>query len=154
MAKSRSRTQQEDFIIAGNSSRMRFTLDLVLTLFFWMYTFLVIFYFAASLFAIDNELSQLLHTTFNTTNRDAVFLLAIGTILFIIFYFALHTNRIYNKKRFGNKKRRVYPQNVTLAELTALGLMDEQEILQLQQKDYIVFEKNPIISLEREKQLE
>lgn len=153
MAQSRPRTQ-EDFIIAGNSSRLRFALDLVLTLFFWLYTFLVVFYFATSLFAIENELSRLLHTTFNTTNRDAILLLAIGTGLFIIFYLALHTNRLYNKKRFGTKKRRVYPADVTLTELTGLGLMKEQEILRLQEEDYVVFEQNPIISLKKEKELE
>lgn len=153
MAQSRPRTQ-EDFIIAGNSSRMRFALDLVMTLFFWLYTFLVVFYFVASVFAIENDLSRLLHATFNTTNRDAILLLAIGTGLFIIFYLALHTNRLYNKKRFGTKKRRVYPAAITLAELTALGLMEEQEILRLQQENYIVFEHNPIISLKKEKELE
>lgn len=152
MAQSRPRTQ-EDFIIAGNSSRGRLVLDVAMTLFFWVYTFLVVFYFATALLGIENNLTQLLHTTFNTTSRDALLLLAIGAILFFTFYLALHTNRLYNKKRFGTKKRRVYPAPVTLAELSELGLMEQDEISRMQQLDYIVFEKNPIISLKEEKEL-
>ncbi|WP_033541401.1 hypothetical protein [Planococcus sp. CAU13] len=152
MAKSRPRTQEE-FIIAGNSSRVRFVFDVILTLTFWVYTFLVIYYFAASLLGIDNGLSRLLHATFNTTSRDAKLLLLIGIILFFIFYFTLRINRVYNQKRFGNKKRRIYPASVTLEELSELGLMDLEEIRKLQQRDYIVFEKNPIISLKREKEM-
>ena len=152
MAQSRPRTQ-EDFIIAGNSSPVRLVVDIVLTLFFWVYTFLVVFYFTTAILGIENNLTQLLHNTFNTTSRDAVLLLVIGAILFFTFYLALHTNRLYNKKRFGTKKRRVYPAPVTLVELSELGLMEQEEISRLQQMDYIVFEKNPLISLKEEKEL-
>ena len=151
MEQSRPRLK-ENVIIEGNRSKLRFVLDLIMTLFFWCYTLIVMTFILSASFGYSNSLTRVLNSAFKTTNDQVRLLFLFGLILFISFYMLLSINRIYNKKRFGSLARRTYPTNVTNKDLTTLQLMNDKTIEKLQAADYIVFEKNPIVSLEEEKE--
>ena len=151
MEQSRSRTK-EIVIIEDNRSNLRFVIDIIITLFFWCYTLNVMTFILSSSFGYSNSLTRVLNSAFKTTNDQVRLLFLFGLILFISFYMLLSINRIYNKKRFGSLARRTYPTNVTNKDLTTLQLMNDETIEKLQAADYIVFEKNPIVSLEEEKE--
>ena len=150
MEQSRQRSEEE-LIIVGNRSTFRFIFDVILTLFFWVYSLLVIAFFVSAMVGYSNSFSRILNMSFNTTNSQVRILLLIGVIFFCSFYVLLRTNRYYNKKRFGSLARRTYPKPVTNQDLNKLELMDEETIKRLQSEDYITFEENPIISLKKEK---
>lgn len=150
MEQSRQRSE-EDVIIVGNRSNLRFIVDVILTLFFWAYSILVIAFFVSAIVGYSNPFSRILNMSFKTTNSQVRILLLIGVIFFCSFYLLLRINRFYNKKRFGSLARRNYPTPVTNQDLNALELMNEETIERLQTEDYIIFEENPIISLKKEK---
>jgi len=151
MEQSRPRTK-EIVIIEGNRSNLRFVLDIIMTLFFWCYTFIVMIFILSASFGYSNSITRVLNSAFKTTNGQVGLLFLFGLILFIVFYILLSMNRIYNKKRFGSLARRTYPTNVTNQDLSNLQLMKDENIDKLQTADYIVFTKNPIVSLEEEKE--
>ena len=152
MEQSRSRLK-ENVIIEDNRSYVRFFLDIIMTLFFWCYTFIVMIFILSASFGYSNSITRVLNSAFKTTNGQVRLLFLFGLVLFISFYFLLSMNRIYNKKRFGSLARRTYPTNVTNTDLSNLQLMNPENIEKLQAADYIVFEKNPIVSLEEQKEL-
>ncbi|RLQ86685.1 poly-beta-1,6-N-acetyl-D-glucosamine biosynthesis protein PgaD [Planomicrobium sp. Y74] len=152
MAQPRPRHEEENFLITGNRSWFRACIDLLFTLFFWGYSLVVVIFFLSATFGFNNGLTRIVNASFNTINSDIRNLVILGLAIFIVFYVILYMNRLYNKKRFGNLKRRSYPTAVSISELEALGLMDNETIAQLQREDYVVFEKNPIIPLSSEKQ--
>lgn len=143
---------KEIVIIEDNRSNLRFVIDIIITLFFWCYTLIVMIFILSSSLGFSNPLTRVLNSTFKTTNDQVRLLFLFGLILFFSFYILLSINRIYNKKRFGSLARRTYPINVTNKDLSNLQLMNDENIENLQTSDYIVFEKNPIISLEEEKE--
>lgn len=142
---------KEIVIIDGNRSNLRFFIDIIITLFFWCYTLIVMIFILSASFGFSNPLTRVLNSSFNTTNGQVQLLSLFGLILFITFYLLFCVNRFYNKKRFGSLTRRTYPENVTNDDLMSLQLMDKENIEKLQTTDYIVFAENPIISLEEEK---
>jgi hypothetical protein len=142
---------KEKPIIIGNQSKLRFSFDVFLTLFFWGYSVVIIVFFASATFGLDNAVTETLHSSFNSTNNEIRLLILIALVMFTCFYLLLSMNRIYNKKRFGILKRRIYPTDVTIDDLKELNLMDIETIHQLQKMNYIIFEENPIVSLETEK---
>lgn len=150
MEQSRQRVE-EKLIITGNRSTWRFITDVTLTLFFWAYTLLVITFFLSSILGVNTPLTRILNLSFNTTNSQVRVLILIGLIVFICFYALLSVNRFYNKKRFGSLNRRTYPPAVTRDELISLQLIDSDTINLLQKENYIVFEENPIISLDKKR---
>ena len=150
MEQSRSGSE-EKLIIVGNSSVGRLFFDIVMTLFFWIYTLVVIFYFASAIVDYNNPLSRLLSSSFKITNIEIRILILTAVNLFITFYVTLSINRIYNRRRFGSLARRIYPPEVTRNDLIALQLVDAETIEKLQTQSYLVFEENPVISLEEGK---
>jgi len=152
MEQSRSRLK-ENVIIEDNRSNLRFFLDIIMTLFFWCYTIIVMIFILSASFGYSNSITRVLNSAFKTTNGQVRLLFVFGFVLFISFYFLLSMNRIYNKKRFGSLARRTYPTNVTNKDLSNLQFMNAENIEKLQAADYIVFEKNPIVSLEEQKEL-
>ncbi|WP_065524670.1 hypothetical protein [Planococcus versutus] len=152
MVKSRSRSK-EIMIISGNRSNFRFVTDLLITLFFWVYTVIVIIFILSATTGFSNVVTRTLNTTFKTTNSEVQAVILFGFIVFIVIYLLLFINRLYNKKRFGKLTRRTYPEVVTQRELIALQLMSVKNIKKLE-SNYVIFEKNPIISLEEEKKHE
>ena len=142
---------KEIVIIDGNRSNLRFVIDIIITLFFWCYTLIVIIFILSASSGFSNPLTRVLNSSFKSTNGQVQLLSLFGLILFITFYLLFSVNRFYNKKRFGSLTRRTYPKNVTNDDLMSLQLMDEENIEKLQTTDYIVFAENPIISLEDEK---
>ncbi|WP_404466951.1 hypothetical protein [Planococcus rifietoensis] len=152
MVKSRSRSK-ETMIISGNRSNLRFVSDLLITLFFWGYTIIVMIFILSATTGISNGVTRTLNTTFKTTNSEVQAVIGFGFTMFIVIYLLLFTNHLYNKKRFGQLTRRTYPKMVTERDLLSLQLMSVENIEKLQ-SNYVVFEKNPIISLEEEKQHE
>jgi poly-beta-1,6-N-acetyl-D-glucosamine biosynthesis protein PgaD len=151
MEQSRPRTK-EIVIIEDNRSNLRFVLDIIMTLFFWCYSFIVMIFILSASFGYSNSITRVLNSAFKTTNGQVRLLFLFGLILFIIFYILLSMNRIYNKKRFGSLTRRIYPSDVTNKDLNNLQLMNDENIKKLQTSDYIVYDKNPIVSLEEEKE--
>ena len=151
MEQSRSRLK-ENVIIEDNRSNLRFFLDIIMTLFFWCYTIIVMIFILSASFGYSNSITRVLNSAFKTTNGQVRLLFVFGFVLFISFYFLLSMNRIYNKKRFGSLARRTYPTNVTNKDLSNLQLMNAENIEKLQTADYIVFQKNPIVSIEEEKE--
>ncbi len=151
MEQSRSRTK-EIVIIEDNRSNLRFVIDIIITLFFWCYTLIVIIFILSSSLGFSNPLTRVLNSTFKTTNDQVRLLFLFGLILFMSFYILLSINRIYNIKRFGSLARRTYPTNVTNKDLSNLQLMNDENIEKLQTSNYIVYDKNPIVSLEEEKE--
>lgn len=142
---------KEKPIIIGNQSKLRFSFDVFLTMFFWGYSAAIILFFISATIGFDNAVTTTFHSSFNSTNNDIRLLVFIAFIMFISFYILLSMNRIYNKRRFGVLKRRIYPMDVTINDLKELNLMDMDTITKLQKMDYIVFDENPIVSLESEK---
>ncbi|ANU28314.2 hypothetical protein I858_015085 [Planococcus versutus] len=140
-------------IISGNRSNFRFVTDLLITLFFWVYTVIVIIFILSATTGFSNVVTRTLNTTFKTTNSEVQAVILFGFIVFIVIYLLLFINRLYNKKRFGKLTRRTYPEVVTQRELIALQLMSVKNIKKLE-SNYVIFEKNPIISLEEEKKHE
>lgn len=151
MAQSRPRFEEETFIIDGNRSVLHTCIDFVLTLFFWLYSLLVIVFFASATFGFSNSLTRIINASFNTTNQDIRGLVLLAFSFFLVFYAVLRLNRLYNMKKFGSLTRRIYPTATTNAELESLGLMDITAIEKLQNEDYAVFKENPIVPLERRK---
>ncbi|AUD13228.1 MULTISPECIES: hypothetical protein [unclassified Planococcus (in: firmicutes)] len=149
MVKSRSRSK-EIMIISGNRSNFRFVADLLITLFFWVYTVIVMIFILSATTGFSNIVTRTLNTTFKTTNSEVQAVILFGFIVFIVLYLVLFINRLYNKKRFGKLTRRTYPETVTERDLLSLQLMSVENIEKLQ-SNYVVFERNPIISLEEEK---
>lgn len=149
MVKSRSRSK-EIMIISGNRSNFRFVADLLITLFFWVYTVIVMIFILSATTGFSNIVTRTLNTTFKTTNSEVQAVILFGFLTFCIIYLLLFINRIYNKKRFGKLTRRTYPETVTERDLLSLQLMSVENIEKLQ-SNYVVFERNPIISLEEEK---
>ncbi|MFP3323297.1 hypothetical protein R0K05_09310 [Planococcus sp. SIMBA_160] len=152
MVKSRSRSK-EIMIISGNRSNLRFLSDLLITLFFWGYTIIVMIFILSATTGINNGVTRTLNTTFKTTNSEVQAVILFGFTIFIVIYLLLFTNHLYNQKRFGHLTRRTYPKTVTEHDLLSLQLMSAENIEKLQ-NNYMVFERNPIISLEEEKQHE
>lgn len=150
MAQSGPRHQEESFIIAGNRSWFRAFVDLLFTLFFWYYSFVVVFFILSATVGWSNSLTQVLNASFNTVNSDIRNLVFLAFFLFLVLYGSLNLNRLYNKKKFGSLTRRTYPEPVSNAELAALGLMDLETIENIQREDYTIFESNPITPLRGE----
>lgn len=140
-------------IISGNRSNFRFVIDILITLFFWVYTLIVVFFILSATTGFSNIVTRTLNNAFKTTNSEIQAVILFGFVTFCIIYLLLLINRLYNKKRFGKLTRRTYPEVVTERDLMALQLMTTENMEKLQ-SNYVVFEKNPIISLEEEKKHE
>lgn len=151
MAQSRPRHEEEIFLIAGNRSWLHACIDFIFTLFFWLYSSLVVLYFFSATFGFNNSLTKTLNASFNTINQDIRNLVLTALVIFFVFYALLSVNRFYNKKRFGSLKRRSYPLPASIDELEALKLMELEHIEKLQSEDYCVFDTNPIAPLGNEK---
>lgn len=151
MAQSRSRHEEESFLIAGNRSWFHACVDFIFTLFFWVYSLTVVLFFLSATFGFTNPLTRTLNTSFNTINQDIRHLVILAIGMFLLFYVALYINRSYNKQKFGTLHRRSYPTPANNTELESLGLMDIEAIEKLQREDYAVFDANPITSLKDEK---
>ncbi|AIY06631.1 hypothetical protein Plano_2666 [Planococcus sp. PAMC 21323] len=149
MVESRSRSK-EIMIISGNRSNFRFVTDLLFTLLFWVYTIIVMIFILSATTGFSNVVTRTLNTAFKTTNSEVQAVILFGFVIFIVIYLLLFINRLYNKKRFGKLTRRSYPESVTGRDLISLQLMSAENIEKLQ-SNYVVFERNPIISLEEEK---
>ena len=143
--------RQENIIINGQSPLWRLMIDVLLTCFFWIYSLLIATFFISAAFNFNNAVTRLMNDSFNTDNGDIRLLLLIAAGIFILFSISLSLNRIYNIKRFGSLKRRTYPRSTSMEELVGLNLVDEATIWQLQENNYIIFEKNPIVSLGQKK---
>lgn len=140
-------------IISGNRSNLRFVIDILITLFFWMYTIIVMIFILSATTGFSNFVTRTLNTAFKTTNSEVQAVIFLGFVIFLIIYLLLFINHLYNKKRFGKLTRRTYPETVTERDLIALQLMSAENIEKLR-SNYVVFENNPIISLEKEKKHE
>lgn len=151
MEQSRPRHKEESFLIVVKRSWFYVCIDFMFSLFFWLYSLLVILFFLSATFGFNNILTRILNASFNMTNQDIRNMVFIAIAIFVLFYVLLYINHLYNKKRYGTLRRRSYPAPVSNAELKTLRLMDIETIEKLQSEDYTVFETNPIVPLGGEK---
>ena len=151
MEQSRPRHEEKSFLIIGNRSWFRACLDFILSLFFWIYGLVVVLFFLSATLGFNTTLTKIINASLNTINQDIRNLVIVAIVVFLLSYTLLYINRLYNKQKFGNLKRRIYPTPVSNTELQALGLLDIETIEKLQSEDYTVFETNPIVPLGGEK---
>lgn len=151
MEQSRPRHKEKSFLIEVKRSWFYVIIDFMFSLFFWLYSLVVVLFFISATLGFNNILTRILNASFNTINQDIRDMVIASFVFFLLFYTLLYVNRIYNKKRFGTLERRSYPAPVNNAELKTLGLMDIETIEKLQSEDYSVFDKNPIVPLGGEK---
>lgn len=151
MEQSRPRHKEKSFLIVVKRSWIYVCIDFIFSLFFWLYSLVVVLFFISATLGFNNTLTRILNASFNTINQDIRDMVIVSFVFFLLFYTLLYVNRLYNKKRFGTLERRSYPAPVNNAELKTLGLMDIETIEKLQSEDYSVFDKNPIVPLGGEK---
>ncbi|MBT2583862.1 poly-beta-1,6-N-acetyl-D-glucosamine biosynthesis protein PgaD [Planococcus sp. ISL-109] len=151
MEQSRPRHKEQNFLIVVNRSWFYVLIDFIFSLFFWLYSLVVVSFILSATFGFNNTLTKVLNASFNMTNQDIRTMFIAAIVVFLLFYVLLYINHVYNKKRFGTLKRRSYPAPVSNTELKTLGLMDIETIEKLQSEDYTVFDTNPIVPLGGEK---
>lgn len=147
MEQSRPRHQEESFLIVVKRPWLYAGIDFIFSLFFWLYSLLVVAFVFSATLGFNTILTRILNASFNMTNQDvrnSVFM-AIG--VFLLFYALLYLNHVYNKKKFGPLTRRSYPESASNTDLQELGLMKIETIEKLQREDYSVFDTNPIAAL-------
>jgi len=97
-----------------------------------------------ALLALNHRIPRLLRIIFKMNAEDVRSFTLLGFIIFIAIYILLYIWSYYNKRRFGNLKRRVYPKYATKEEMLSLNMIDESIYEELQKMKEITFDNNPI----------
>lgn len=150
-SRSRNETEQligQDVLVKTKRSILRSFIEILLTVVFWVYTFVVTWFFTSALLNQNDRYIATLKSALNVTNTDIRDLISFGVLVMIGLSVLLFVWRTYNKKRYGPLKRRKPPVPTTIEDLNNLGLIDATTIERLQHDKVIIFEKNPVKELD------
>lgn len=148
MDKSRQRTKKRQlnssFIIKSKKSWWRECIVALFTLIVWFYCMTVVFFFIDALFSLNYEYPRLFKIIFKMNNDDIQGFFKIGGILFVLIYISLSIWIYYNKKKYGQLKRRKDPGLTTKEDMLKLDVIGENTYEELQCSKVITLETNPI----------
>lgn len=150
-SRSRNETEQlidQEVLVKTKRSFVRSFIEILLTVVFWVYTFVVTWFFTSALLNQNDRYIATLKSALNVTNTDIRELISFGVLVMIGLSVLLITWRTYNKKRYGQLNRRKPPIPSTIEDLNNLGLIDATTIERLQHDKVITFEKNPVKELD------
>jgi len=117
-------------IINIKQSKFRKSLDLLLTIFGWIYLFLFLYNFATHL---DTKLNLRFYYL-NLSNANAIL---IFTFLFLVISSAaLVWWSSYNKRKYGFLKRRKFPESANDKEISEYFQITEEELRLIQNSNY------------------
>lgn len=137
-----------NFIIKSKQNPFKKLLTIIVTLVMWVYSIVVFYFFISAMFNENDKYISALKEALKMTNYDINRFLIIVFLLLIMSFLILFIWRTYNKKRFGELNRRVYPKNTTKEEMLSLNLISEENFNKLQEHGVLIFEENPIKELE------
>lgn len=138
------RERNKQFIIKSERKFWREILVFTFTVLVWVYSIAVIYFFADALLSLNHRIPRLLRIIFKMNAEDVRSFTLLGFIIFIAVYILLYGWSYYNKRRFGNLNRRVYPKSATKEDMLELDMIDESIYEELQKMKEITFESNPI----------
>lgn len=118
-------------IINLKQSKFRRCLDLLLTIFGWIYLFLFLYNFVAHLKLKLN----LKFYNLNLSNANAILIFTF--FIFVISIASLGCWSAYNKSKYGFLNRRRFPQPVSYKDISECFEITEEEFRQLQNGKYI-----------------
>ena len=150
-SRSRNETEQlidQEVLVKTKRSFIRSFIEILLTVVFWVYTFVVTWFFTSALLNQNDRYIATLKSALNVTNTDIRELISFGVLVMIGLSVLLIAWRTYNKKRYGQLNRRKPPVPSTVEDLNNLGLIDTTTIERLQHDKVITFEKNPVKELD------
>lgn len=137
-----------NFIIKSKQNPFKKLLTIMVTLVMWIYSIVVFYFFISAVFNENDKYISALKEALKMTNDDINRFLIIVFLLLVMSFLILFIWRTYNKKRFGELNRRVYPKNTTKEEMLSLNLISEENFNKLQEHGVLIFEENPIKELE------
>lgn len=118
-------------IIKLNRSKARVCLDILLTIFGWLFLLLFLYYFVIHL---GSEFSLRFYWL-SISNANAI-------VNFTILYSGLITLSLlwwstYNKRKYGSLRRRAFPQPTRNHEIASYFQLTEEEIERVQNDKYV-----------------
>ncbi len=141
------RTQRErnkQFIVKSHRTWWREGLVVLFSLLVWVYCLSVVYFFIDALLGLDHRYPALFRIVFKMTSQDIRLFTFWIVFLFLVIYVSLLGWSIYNKRRFGELKRRRYPKPATREDMLNLNMLDPAVYEELQVMKSITFDKNPI----------
>jgi poly-beta-1,6-N-acetyl-D-glucosamine biosynthesis protein PgaD len=117
-------------IINIKQSKLRKSLDLLLTIFGWIYLILFLFNFATHL----NTNLNLRFYYLNLSNANAILIFTF--LILVISSAALIGWSSYNKRKYGFLKRRNFPETANVKEISEYFQITEEELRLIQNSNY------------------
>ncbi|HAX73077.1 MAG TPA: poly-beta-1,6-N-acetyl-D-glucosamine biosynthesis protein PgaD [Firmicutes bacterium] len=146
-----NKSKKTSFLVKSNVSWVVRVISTLLTIFMWIYTYIIIYMLLSGLFNENDPYIGIVKTALKITNQDIQSFFLVSAIWIGIIFSLLYIWRTYNKQRFGKLKRRKMPLVTSDEEMVNLKLVDKDDYENLQQHKVIVFEKNPVKDLINEK---
>lgn len=144
MVKSRSRQQRERMIIRTKKNPYIEFIMHILSLILWLYVIYAMLFFVSSVIHLPIEIINVVKLILQLRNSDIVsFLQFVGTFTLFITGL-LYSWSLYNKLRYGRRKRKKDPGPTTKAAMLSLNYIDEKTFEQLQHAKDITFDTNPL----------
>lgn len=140
---------EDEILVKTKHSLIRKIIAIVLTVIFWLYTIVIVWFFLSAMLNINDQYIAIVKIAFNVTNSDIRQLIFLSFLLLILLTALLFVWRTYNKQRFGSLTRRKMPTHTTMKDWLALDLMEESDIQQLQENKVTVFHTNPVKELKK-----
>ncbi|WP_215114225.1 PgaD family protein [Exiguobacterium sp. s70] len=138
---------EQEILVKTKQNVFRKGIELLLTVVFWLYTFIVTWFFLSAVVDVNDSYIAILKTALNVTNADIRELLYFGLVSSFIAALLLFLWRTYNKRKYGPLNRRQMPTDTTLDDWLKLDLMEPEDIERLQRDKVIVFTENPVKEL-------
>lgn len=138
---------EQEILVKTKQHLLRKSVELVLTVVFWLYTLIVTWFFLSAVINVNDRYIAILKTALNVTNADIRGLLGFGLLASLVAALLLFVWRTYNKRKYGPLNRRQMPKDTSLEDWLALDLIEPEDIARLQADKVVVFEKNPVKEL-------
>lgn len=132
-------------IIDGRQKRKWKVIELIATFFGWLVILFLALQIIASVFLWIFNVGYIYNELFLIGNiEDTVFIFSVTILVAILAFTLLYFWGNYNYRKFGNLRRRRFPDNVSTEELTEHFNLPVESIKKMQSEKYILLEKNII----------